>query len=295
MILALDIGGTFIKWAVADGYELSRQGKVKTPRDTLDSLIDAIRKLLSENSGESITGLAVSYPGMCAPSTGIVLPIGSLEYIKGIPLQRELEEALSLPMVLENDGRCAAIAEARLGNLRGVHSGYVLVIGTGVGGSYVRDGEILRGSHGYAGQISLMLTGELRTNGLDALLASQIGMEGLLKRAADALNCPGITGEKFMELVEQGNPAAEKVFDDCMNLFSCQLFSLQMLYDPERFLIGGGISANGRYVGALREKYEELYNLYQLNIPRADILPCKFRNTSNLMGALALYYDQYPA
>ena len=132
MLLALDIGGTFIKWAVADGYELRRQGKIRTPKDTLSSLIASIQGILLENS------------------------------------------------------------------------------------------------------------------------------------------------------------------ENTMNLFSCQLFSLQMLYDPERFLIGGEISANERYIRTLREKYEELYNLYQLHIPRADILPCKFRNTSNLIGALVLYYDQYP-
>ena len=190
MVLALDIGGTFIKWAVADGYELRRQGKIRTPKDMLSSLIASIQGILLENSEDAITGLAISFPGMCNPSDGIVIPIGSLEYIKEIPLRQKSEEALSLPMVLENDGRCAAIAEARLGNLQGVHSGYVLVIGTGVGGSYVQDGAILRGSHGYAGQISLMLTGELRENGLSALLASQIGMVGLLNRAADALGHP---------------------------------------------------------------------------------------------------------
>ena len=108
MVLALDIGGTFIKWALADGYELVRQGKIETPKDALASLTAAIQEIPAENSGQTITGLAVSYPGMCDPATGLVIPIGSLEYIKGVPLQQRLEEALALPMVMENDGRCAA-------------------------------------------------------------------------------------------------------------------------------------------------------------------------------------------
>lgn len=291
MILAVDIGGTFVKWGVADGYELVRQGKKETPKDSMDSLIKTIQGILNEQKEYPIEGLAVSYPGMTDPRTGIAVPIGSLEYLKGSRIEDELKKAFPMPVVMENDGRCAAIAEAKHGNLRGISRGYVIVIGTGLGGSFVLDGQVLTGSHGYAGQISLLMNGDVRSQGLGALLSTKLGMTGFVERGAKYLEMPQLNGEKLMELVEAGDPKAVGLLDEYMNLFSEKLFSLQMLLDPERFLIGGGISQNAVFMKRMQDKYEEIYQMFHLELPHAEILPCKFRNTAGMIGALSIFYE----
>lgn len=293
MILALDIGGTFIKWAVADGYELIVKGKVPTPRDSFESLINAIRNILEQNQAYDIKGTAVSYPGMADPQTGKLVPIGALDYGFHLPVEKMLEKALGMHVSLENDGRLAALAEAESGSLKGVDSGYMLVVGTGIGGAYVKNGKVETGSHGYAGQASLILMGDIRTQGLSTLFSSRTGMAAFLISAAEQMNRESISGEEFMALVKSGDQKATALFDQYMNDFTNTLFTLQMLFDPEVFVIGGGISADEYYISSMQEKYEELYEMFRLALPHAEIRPAVYRNDANIMGALSLFYSQH--
>ena len=292
MILALDIGGTFIKWAAADGYELIRQGKTPTPQESLEDLMTAVRCIMEENSDLEITGLAVSYPGMEDPDTGNMVPFGALTYGLNKPVRKIFEAEFGLPVSLENDGRLAALAETQTGSLKDVSTGYVLVIGTGIGGAYVDHGRIDSGRHGYAGQISLFLTKDIRKNGLEAIWCAQNAMPPFLKKAAEELG-QEVNGEAFMKLVREGNETAVRLLDEYMNDFTNVLFSLQMLYDPERFVIGGGISADELFIETMQRKYEELYKSLNLEVGHADIVPCRYRNTSNIIGALTLFYSQH--
>lgn len=292
MILALDIGGTFIKWAAADGYELVRQGKLPTPQESLEDLLRSIRCIMEENSDLDFSGLAVSYPGMEDPNTGNMVPFGALTYGLNKPVRKIFEEEFRMPVSMENDGRLAALAETQAGSLMDVSTGYVLVIGTGIGGAYVDHGRIDPGRHGYAGQISLFLTKDIRKNGLDAIWCSQNAMPPFLKKASEELG-QEVNGETFMKLVRQDNETALRLLDEYMNEFTNVLFSLQMLYDPERFVIGGGISADELFIETMQRKYEELYESLHLEVGHADIVPCKYRNTSNIIGALTLFYAQH--
>ena len=292
MILALDIGGTFIKWAAAQEYELLRQGKIPTPQESLEDLLKAVRSIMEENSDLHFTGMAVSYPGMEDPKTGNLVPFGALTYGLNKPVRKIFEEEFNLPVSLENDGRLAALAETKAGSLKDVSCGYVLVIGTGIGGAFVKDGKIDDGGHGYAGQISLFLTKDIRKNGLGAIWASQNAMLPFLKKASDELGM-NVSGESFMKLVREGNEKAAALLDEYMNEFTNVLFSLQMLYDPERFVIGGGISADELFIETMQRKYEELYESLNLNVAHADIAACRYRNTSNIIGALSLYYSEH--
>jgi predicted NBD/HSP70 family sugar kinase len=132
----------------------------------------------------------------------------------------------------------------RSGSLKGVDSGYMLVVGTGIGGAYVKNGKVETGSHGYAGQASLILMGDIRTQGLSSLFSSRTGMAAFLISAAEQMNRESISGEEFMALVKSGDQKATAMFDQYMNDFTNTLFTLQMLFDPEVFVIGGGISAD---------------------------------------------------
>ena len=293
MILALDVGGTFIKWAAAEGYELKRQGKVPTPQDTFDHFLQAIQQIMDENNDLGFEGIAMSYPGMEDPVTKTLVPFGALTYGLNQPVRQMIEDAFHLPLSFENDGRLAALAEARLGNLKGIDRGYVLVIGTGIGGAYVKDGKIDIGSHGYAGQISLFLIDDLRKKGLSSIWSASCGMPGFLANAKEQLGMETLDGETFMSLVREGNPIAVRCLDAYMDRFTNVLFSLQMLEDPDRFVIGGGISADDLFIKTMQRKYEELYTMFGITAKHADIVACKYHNTSNLLGALVLYDQEH--
>lgn len=133
--LLIDIGGTYIKYCLAD--EMARpleSGKVPTPMQSLDALLDAIAGFAAPYQG-TLEGCAISMPGRIDTRTGIAHTGGMLSgYMWEQPFAAQVSERLGVPVTIANDGKCAAAAEAWTGALADVENGLVVVLGTGIGG-----------------------------------------------------------------------------------------------------------------------------------------------------------------
>lgn len=79
--------------------------------------------------------------------------------------------------------------------------------------------------------------------------------------------------------------ACATFYDYCHDIVR-QLLNFQILFDPQRICLGGGVSANPLFIDGIIYALNEIYDKIPLAIPRLEIMPCKFRNNSNLMGAL---------
>ena len=95
-------------------------------------------------------------PGIIDSVQGVCITGGNLRYVKGLPLATLLEERYGLRVSLENDARCAALAELWRGSLKNCADGVVIVLGSAVGGALVKNGRIHKGSHFSAGEISFI-------------------------------------------------------------------------------------------------------------------------------------------
>jgi predicted NBD/HSP70 family sugar kinase len=129
----------------------------------------------------------------------------------------------------------------------------------------------------------------LRAEGLGALLGNRAGMRGLLAGAARGLGREAISGEELMALVEAGDEDAQRALDDGLSDLADALLSLNFLLDPQRFVIGGGISANATYMARLTQAYEGSFACLPFPAPHAHIVPALFRNDANLIGAAVHY------
>lgn len=285
MILAFDVGGTFIKWGVMDELRILQKGKVKTPSESFEEFIDVIDKVVCKIGYSELEGLAFSMPGTIDKKNGIIIQGGSLRYNNKRYFKKEMNEYFKLPISLENDARCAAITEVNLGNLKGVKNGIVLVVGTGIGGALIKNGEVHLGSHGYSGEFSLILTNDFKKYGMNAFLGNQTGMKAFIQEVRKEFNDYSITGESFIKMIKNDNKKAVILFNKYASIFAQQLFNLQMIFDPERIVIGGGISEESLYINFIKTKFEEIFSSLPINIRHADIKPCKYANDSNLMGA----------
>jgi len=151
--IGVDVGGTKIE-AIAlspAGEEIARR-RVTTPPDYLP-LVDAIAELVRElerAAGEAGT-VGVGIPGAVVPHTGLVKNANSV-WLNGRPLGRDLEARLDRPVRLMNDANCFAISEATDGAAAGAHVVFGVILGTGVGGGIVVDGQILMGANLIAGE-----------------------------------------------------------------------------------------------------------------------------------------------
>lgn len=133
--LLIDIGGTFIKYSLAD--EQARKisgGKVPTPLTNIDDLLAAIEGFAAPLQGQFV-GCAISMPGRIDTRNGIAHTGGMLSaFMWEQPFAAQVEARLGVPVTIANDGKCAAAAEGWTGALAGVENGLVLVLGTGIGG-----------------------------------------------------------------------------------------------------------------------------------------------------------------
>ncbi len=154
--LGIDAGGTFTKYALIDenGVILEKD-KVPSPAYQDHTKEDYYRVLdgIVENFRDRISGIAVSMPGMLDSVRGYAVTAGFLNY-----LADELSLRYGIPVTIENDGKCAALAELWSGSLKGCVNGAVVVLGTGVAGGIVIGGELYRGTRFTAGEYSYLCT-----------------------------------------------------------------------------------------------------------------------------------------
>ena len=142
MLLAFDIGGTFIKYALVDeAYQVSDSSKVPTPA-TIEEFWEALERVICLFQNR-ITGIAISCPGEINSRLGFVFKGGLIPYLRNIPLASRLNKAFQVPVTVLNDGDAAGLAEARIGNLQDCGCGATFVLGTGVGLSLTSNGSLI--------------------------------------------------------------------------------------------------------------------------------------------------------
>jgi predicted NBD/HSP70 family sugar kinase len=287
--LVFDVGGTAIKYALmTDKAEFIEKGKIPTPKDKMEDFVDVIGSVFDQYRNE-IEGIAISMPGRIDSDRGYAYTGGSLLYNYEKNIASILGERCPVPISVENDGKCAALAEAWIGSLADCDDGIVVVLGTGIGGGIIKDKKLHKGRHFTAGEFSFIFTNDSSDNGKNPeMWAEGGGYRSLLRPLSKVKGIPleELDGHKFFELANNGDEEALKVLDDYCYKLVIQLYNLQYIFDPEKIAIGGGISAQDilfEYIEKNIKKCEE--NLvFKIVIP--EVIKCKFRNDSNLIGAL---------
>lgn len=136
--LVIDVGGTAIKYAcMNENAEFLERGEIPTPMDSLDSYLAALGTII-HRYGHNVEGIAMCVPGIIDSVQGVCITGGNLRYVKDLPLATLLEERYGLRVSLENDARCAALAELWRGSLKNCADGVVIVLGSAVGGALVK-------------------------------------------------------------------------------------------------------------------------------------------------------------
>ena len=234
-LLTIDIGGTSIKYArFADG-KLGEEGAFGTP-DNLEQFyqsLTAVVEQFKENS--DVCGVAISSPGAVNKASGVIEGASALPYIHDFEIHAELEKRFGLPVSIENDANCAALAEVKFGAAKGLSDVLLLVLGTGVGGSVVMNGKVHHGKHLFGGEFGFMLMDDEHSF---SDLGTTIRMaERYNKRTGEELDAIEIFEKAF-----NGDKIANEEKDIFLYNVAKGIFNLTYSFDPERVIIGGGVS-----------------------------------------------------
>lgn len=302
-VMVFDVGGTEIKYSVMD-EQMNRfdAGSVPTPQDTQEHFLDTIYALYAPHKDE-VDGIAMALPGFVDANTGYVSNGGALLYNTGTQVGQLVRERCGCRVTLENDGKAAAIAELRAGALQGCCNAAVFIIGTGVGGGIIANGQLVRGVHFTAGEYSFVNTNAEAWDAPDQNMACQCSTSNLLKwyRARKALpeDAP-LNGRSFFAAANAGEPEALEVLRRFCHAVAVQIYNLTVLLDVEKVAIGGGISKQPILVETLNEVYEEYilrghpFSEAQARcLPRPEIVPCRFLSEANQIGAFASYQKAF--
>lgn len=289
-ILVVDIGGTFIKYAcMTENMDILSRGKVKTPESGREELIETIGKIYDKTP--EAEGIAISMPGIIDSENGYCSMGGALRYNDDFYLRHSLYQRCPVKIVMENDAKCAAMAEAAVGSLKDVEDGFVLIFGTMIGGGFIKNHTLHRGKHFSAGEVSYINTGRDVMPTFANVWGNRCGTSALCKMYAEKKNMAPETVDGIMvfERVNAGEPEAVECLQKFTKEIAVQLFNIQTIVDPERFAIGGGISAQPVFIEYIRKNLEELYAKCPYHVPHAEVVSCKFQNDANLVGALQCF------
>jgi len=296
MRLGIDLGGTKIEIiALAnDGHEVLRR-RVPTPQGdypaTLDTLTDLVRTTEAE-LGQSGT-LGIGIPGAISAISGRIKNANSTCLI-GHALQQDLEHRLARPIRLMNDANCFALSEATDGAAAGAKTVFGVILGTGVGGGIVIDGQVLQGANAIAGEWG---HNPLPSPGLADLplppcycgrqgcIETYLSGPGLARDHAQATG-QSMDGETIARLAERGDNACEATLQRYEERLARALAGVINLLDPEVIVLGGGLSN-------LQRLYRNVPRLWGPNVfsdeVRTRLLPNRHGDSSGVRGAAWLW------
>ena len=152
--IGIDLGGTKIEAIALDdsGREVGRK-RIATPRGDYGGTLAAVCALVGELEapvGEKAR-VGIGIPGALSRASGLVKNSNST-WLIGKPLKQDLEKSLGREVRLENDANCFALSEAVDGAGKGARVVFGVILGTGVGGGIVVNGEVLTGPNAIAGE-----------------------------------------------------------------------------------------------------------------------------------------------
>jgi predicted NBD/HSP70 family sugar kinase len=279
MILAFDIGGTYIKYGLINEKEhiiekkqiptLASQGGISI----MSRIIEIIKKMQEHHS---ITGIAISSAGVIDPYLGIVLSTtDTMPGYTGTHIKEIIESKTNFFTTVENDVNCAALAEAKYSKPP-LTDFIAMTIGTGIGGAIVSNKEIFHGSSYSAGEWGrLMIDGKQyeKQASITSLIeyAKENGLD--VKEGLDVFN-----------LYDQNHPVAKIVVEHFYNRLAVGIVNLIYSFNPKVIVIGGGISHRGdQFIDELNlalEKQLDPYFMKSLSIRLATK-----KNDSGMLGA----------
>ncbi|MEH7097825.1 ROK family protein [Neobacillus vireti] len=286
--MVFDIGGTYIKYAVMDETAKKlKSGKLMTPKDGLEIFLQTLQRIVEQYSDDfELQGIAVSSPGSVDVKTGFIGGASAIPYIHGVNMTGIIKERTGLQTTIENDANCAALAEGWLGAAKGTDYYICIVIGTGIGGSIVLNQSILRGASLHGGEFGYMIMGapfQEPLQGTWSLVASTNALVEEVKKGK-LLGKGKLDGEEVFRLAEEGDSIAQECLTEFYKRLAIGIYNLKYALDPEKILIGGGISKRREVIDGINHELKGLRN--EISTLAIEVEACQFGNDANLIGAL---------
>lgn len=306
---AFDIGGTKTIIALADesGKIYEKRQFVTDTRECrahLEECCSVFRSQMQKHGlcAGDISGIGVNLPGIVDRENGTLLRAVYAGWTN-IPVKAWLSRMLGIErIVCENDVNSCAAGELRFGLGKQYKNFGWMTVSTGVGGAVVCDGKLIRGAHGYAGEVGHLKVeyekpalcpcsqfGCLEAHGsgtaLGRMITEAVREDDAFRAAFDEIGeMP--SGASNAKLAEAGNRKAREIFEKTGEYLGRGISYYTNILDPEAVIIGGGVAASLDWLLPGIRRSMEKYTFAQMQ--DVKVLPTALGYEAALMGAIAI-------
>jgi len=311
--VGIDVGGTKIAVATLQAGELSESVLHHTELGSQEALVAQLIDVIEEARTPDTRAVGIGVPSLIEFATGRIRSSVNIP-LKDLPLRELLTERAGLPVYVENDASCAALAEAfRDGHMAVPHL-VMFTVGTGVGGGLVLNGRLYRGATGAASEVGHTIIGLDLAEGAPPhsgvfpqagsleLLASGTALDKLAVEAAQAdpnsflgrrlTRDGGVTGHDVVDGAHDGDEASIRCLRILGERLGIGIANAITMFDPLEVVVGGGVSAAGELLlGPARE------TAWKYAVPGAGT-QCKIRLAhhgprAGVLGAALIAAQEY--
>lgn len=310
--VGIDLGGTNIAIGLVDedGKIIHKDSvpthKERSYQEILKDMAMLALKVIKDAGIEinEVKNIGVGSPGTPDCKNGILVYNNNLNF-RNVPLRNELQKYIDLPVYLDNDANCAALAESVAGAAKGAQSSVTITLGTGIGGGVVIDGKIFSGFN-YAGaelgHTVIMVDGEQCSCGRKGCWETYASASALIRQTKKAItenpdclinklvdgDLSKVDAKVAFDAAKQGDETGKKVVDQYIKYIAEGLINVINTFMPEILVIGGGVCKEGEYLlQPLREFIKEgVYG--REDIPQTVLKTAQMGNDAGIVGAAML-------
>lgn len=267
-MIGFDVGGTTLKAALVSEGKIIETLTQPTLADaeaeaTIENMVALIEQLKAK-SQSPVKGVGMGMAGLIDGPAGVVVTSPNLPRWKNVKLAEILQTKVALSVALDNDVRAMALGELAYGAGRGAKNLLCMTIGTGVGSAIIIDGQIYRGASLSAGELGHVMVvpqgGRSCGCGNWGCLETVAGTPGILSLAerfierglspylAKAVQHQELTPKLIFEAAQAGDPGASELWQEVGQWIGIALAGVVNFINPERIVIGGGISQAGEFL-----------------------------------------------
>lgn len=304
--IGVDLGGTKMLAGVVDaGQRVHHRASEASAGRGQEELLALLGDLLvaAREARPGVAAAGIGIPCTIDRAAGRAIMAVNLP-LADVPVREPMAERLGLPVFIDNDANVSALAEQRFGAARGADHVVMLTIGTGIGGGLVLGGEVYRGSIGAGAELGHMVVDldgppcqgscpgrgclEAVASGTalarEARLAAEREPESALGRALGEGR--DFDGRLVVEAALAGDDAARRVVALIGERLGAGLAGLANVFNPDVFVIGGGVSAAGELL--LGPAREELRRRALRPMSETPVTAARFGAEAGMIGAAAM-------
>lgn len=287
-IVCIDIGGTFIKHGIIDEKgNILEKGRESTDKSSRDNFIDLICKIVDLYKYFEISGVSLSIPGFVDSKRGIIRACSEFRFLENYELAKKLSQMFNVQVKIENDANCVVLAEKFSGNAVECDDFVCITIGTGIGGGLFVNGNIVRGRTFSAGEFCYMITKDKKGYQTLKQNSAMTALSDMYKEYKEIKNDDVIHGKEIFDkaIDDQG---VKEIISQWYSNIARMILNISSVLNPEKVLIGGGISSKDGFINELEN---ELEKIPQWKYVKCKIETCKYYNDAGMIGSAYNFWN----